>query len=203
VALAGVAIAALLALWWQSSSAPSTPWQSALAEPVARAPVQPPAPVLAPAPPAAPVTVLPEVLSASPPQPSAIEAELPAPAQPLSAASTSTQTVQPAPAVKAAGPRAAAAKPRKNVAKPVVSAPVATAAPVAPTAKGTVQIAISPWGQVEVDGATVGTTPPLTRLELTQGSHTITVRNEDFPPYTRKVQVEPDQPVLLKHRFGS
>ena len=72
-----------------------------------------------------------------------------------------------------------------------------------PPAKGQVHIAISPWGQVEVDGAAVGTAPPLTRLDLPQGTHTITVRNADFPPYTQRVQVDPDRPATLKHRFGS
>jgi serine/threonine-protein kinase len=76
---------------------------------------------------------------------------------------------------------------------------VVAAPPVVP---GVVHIAISPWGQVEVDGATVGTTPPLSRLELPPGAHTITVRNEDFPPYTQRVQVDPERPVTLKHRFG-
>jgi len=70
-------------------------------------------------------------------------------------------------------------------------------------AKGAVNLAISPWGQVEVDGAAVGTAPPLTRLDLTQGTHTITVRNEDFPPFTQRVQVDAERPVTLKHRFGS
>ena len=64
-------------------------------------------------------------------------------------------------------------------------------------------IAISPWGQVEVDGTPMGTTPPLTRLELPQGMHTITVRNEDFPVHTQRVEVDPDKPVSIKHRFGS
>jgi serine/threonine-protein kinase len=78
---------------------------------------------------------------------------------------------------------------------------VAAAEPV--RAQGLVHMAISPWGQVEVDGVPAGTAPPLTRLELPQGSHSITVRNEDFPPYTQRVQVDPDRPVTLKHRFGS
>ena len=68
---------------------------------------------------------------------------------------------------------------------------------------GIVNIAISPWGQVEVDGKPVGTTPPLTRLELPQGTHTITVRNDDFPPHTQRVQVDAERPVSVKHRFGS
>jgi serine/threonine-protein kinase len=88
--------------------------------------------------------------------------------------------------------------------KPAAKAPAAAVAVAAPVlAQGVVHIAISPWGQVEVNGASVGTTPPLSRLELPQGTHTITVRNEDFPPYTQRVQVDPERPVTLKHRFGS
>jgi serine/threonine-protein kinase len=64
------------------------------------------------------------------------------------------------------------------------------------------QLAITPWGQVEVDGAPAGTTPPLTRLSLAEGRHTITVRNEDSPPYTITVQVEAGKPVTVRHRFG-
>jgi serine/threonine-protein kinase len=93
------------------------------------------------------------------------------------------------------------AKARKPTAKTVPIAPAAVVAPV--LAQGLVHIAISPWGQVEVNGAPAGTAPPLTRLELPQGTHTITIRNEDFPPYTQRVQVDPERPVTLKHRFGS
>jgi eukaryotic-like serine/threonine-protein kinase len=68
---------------------------------------------------------------------------------------------------------------------------------------GTVQIAVSPWGHVEINGVAAGTTPPLTRLTLPEGTHTITVRNEDFPPYTTTLEVKADKPVTLRHRFGS
>ena len=69
-------------------------------------------------------------------------------------------------------------------------------------ANGSLQLAISPWGQVEVNGQPAGTTPPLTRLNLPEGTHTITVRNEDFPPLTITVQVSADKPVTVRHRFG-
>ena len=78
----------------------------------------------------------------------------------------------------------------------------ASAAPAAPVT-GSVQLAISPWGQVEVNGQAAGTTPPLTRLTLSEGTHSITVRNEDFPPYTATVQVVADKPVVVRHRFGN
>lgn len=77
------------------------------------------------------------------------------------------------------------------------------AAAVAPLAQGLVQIAVSPWGQVEVDGQPAGTAPPLTQLTLSEGTHTVTVRNADFPPHTTTVQVHPDRPVVVRHRFGS
>jgi hypothetical protein len=131
-----------------------------------------------------------------------VTAETPPAAEgPVTAAPT---TPEPPPAVaplpNKAPPAAAAPKPRKPVVRPAAATPVAAAPVLAP---GVVNIAISPWGQVEVDGKPAGTTPPLSRLELPSGTHTITVRNEDFPPYTQRVQVDPDKPVTLKHRFGS
>jgi serine/threonine-protein kinase len=101
---------------------------------------------------------------------------------------------------KAPEPARPAPTTRKRPAKTAAPVPEPAEAPV--PAKGLVQIAVSPWGQVEVDGAAAGTTPPLTRLELPQGTHTITVRNEDFAPYTLRVQVDPERPVIVKHRFG-
>ena len=68
--------------------------------------------------------------------------------------------------------------------------------------EGVVQLAISPWGQVEVDGKPMGTSPPLSRLTLASGNHTITVRNTDFPAYTQTVTVDGESPVTLRHRFG-
>ena len=74
--------------------------------------------------------------------------------------------------------------------------------PAAP-ATGTVRIAISPWGLVEVDGAPSGAAPPLTELTLAEGRHQIVVRNGDFPPYVASVNVVAGQPVTLRHKFGS
>jgi serine/threonine-protein kinase len=66
-----------------------------------------------------------------------------------------------------------------------------------------VTIAVSPWGQVEVDGKPAGTTPPLARLQLPVGTHQIVVRNDDFPAYSTSITVTEDKPVVLRHRFGS
>ena len=78
----------------------------------------------------------------------------------------------------------------------------AASALVAP-ATGTVKIAISPWGQVEVDGSPSGAAPPLTELTLTAGRHQIVVRNGDFAPYVTSVNVSGGQVVSLRYKFGS
>lgn len=67
---------------------------------------------------------------------------------------------------------------------------------------GLVQIAVSPWGQVEVDGMPAGTSPPLNQLTLAEGRHTLVLRNDAFAPHTVVVQVVPGQTVNVRHRFG-
>jgi serine/threonine protein kinase len=75
--------------------------------------------------------------------------------------------------------------------------------PVAAPATGVVQLAVSPWGQIEIDGKNAGVTPPLSQLTLSVGEHVITVRNEDFTPHTVTVRISADKPVTVRHRFGS
>ncbi|PPE66878.1 serine/threonine-protein kinase [Caldimonas caldifontis] len=89
-------------------------------------------------------------------------------------------------------------------AAPVRPAPrSAVAAAGATLATGEVVLAISPWGQVEVNGAPAGIAPPLNRLTLTEGRHTITIRNDEFPPHRVTITVTPGQPVTVRHKFGS
>jgi eukaryotic-like serine/threonine-protein kinase len=102
-------------------------------------------------------------------------------------------------------PRPRAGQPSASLrhSSPVQSRARDAAPRVVPAAvQGTVQLAISPWGEVEVNGTPAGTTPPLTRLALPEGTHTLTVRNADAPPYSTTVQVRADTPVTVRHRFG-
>lgn len=78
----------------------------------------------------------------------------------------------------------------------------ARAAAAAPAA-GVIRLAVSPWGQVEVDGTPVGTAPPLNEITLSEGRHQLTIRNADFPPYSASINVTAGQPLTIKHRFGS
>ena len=79
---------------------------------------------------------------------------------------------------------------------------LAAAAPLA-LATGTVRIAISPWGQVEVDGVASGAAPPLTELTLAEGRHQIVVRNGEFAPFAASINVVAGQILSLRHKFGS
>jgi serine/threonine-protein kinase len=104
------------------------------------------------------------------------------------------------PARTKAAPQRSASTPRpRNDAGASAREPRPAAATVA---TGSLQLAISPWGTIEVDGTPAGTTPPLARLALPEGTHTVTVRNADFPPYTTTVQVSADRPVTVRHRFA-
>jgi eukaryotic-like serine/threonine-protein kinase len=119
----------------------------------------------------------------------------PAVAEPSAAVAPNkaTSNTAAAPAVRAK-PASAPPAPRDVRNTTVNSAPV--------LANGTLQLAISPWGNVEIDGTAAGTTPPLTRLTLSEGNHTITVRNADFAPFSTTVHVSADKPVTVRHRFG-
>ena len=113
--------------------------------------------------------------------------------------STATAAPDAPKAAPAVVSKAEAARRRKAMAVATVTEGVPISAVLA---EGVVQLAVSPWGQVEVDGKPMGTSPPLTRLTLSSGNHTITVRNTDFPAYTTTVTVDGESPVTLRHRFG-
>jgi len=65
-----------------------------------------------------------------------------------------------------------------------------------------VHLAISPWGEVLVDGKTVGISPPLSRLELAPGAHRVEIKNRELYPYLQTVRLQPSQTLKLKHKFS-
>ncbi len=74
-------------------------------------------------------------------------------------------------------------------------------APVLPPRDGNVTLAISPWGEVSVDGTARGVSPPLTQLSLPPGVHTIEVRNGAAAPFVARVEVRSGETLGLQHRF--
>ena len=78
---------------------------------------------------------------------------------------------------------------------------LAGAAAAAPLATGVLRIAVSPWGEVEVDGKAAGTSPPLNELNLPEGAHQIVIRNADLPAHSVQVNVTAGQATTVKHKF--
>jgi hypothetical protein len=65
----------------------------------------------------------------------------------------------------------------------------------------TLVLDIRPSGEVFVDGAGKGTAPPLTRLSVPPGRHTIEVRNGRMKPVHMEVQLQPGEELQVKHVF--
>jgi class 3 adenylate cyclase len=79
------------------------------------------------------------------------------------------------------------------------AAPPTPKAAAGPTAL--ITFAVSPWGEVVVDGKRAGVSPPMTELELTPGAHRIEIRNGDFKPYLETLELEANQTIRIKHKF--
>ena len=191
-AAAGLGALAIGGMMWVTSAAR----RAAPAEPIPAVAQPPTAGVAAP------------VEPASTPAPAASEA---VPQSGALAAPASTASIGAAPAAGpataslktvAAAPKAETAKEKRvrEAREREASKPVAPIVP-APVAVGLLRIAVSPWGNIEVDGKPVGTSPPLTELSLSAGRHQIVIRNSDLPAHSTVVNVTADQPVTLKHKF--
>jgi class 3 adenylate cyclase len=133
------------------------------------------------------------------PAPKVAGAPAAAPAQaPAAAPKAAPEAVKKAPVEKRL-----VAKVEKKAPKPVVvaAAPSAPPAPAAPAAPARIELAVSPFGEIFVDGRSRGFSPPLTALEISPGSHTIEIRNSTFPAHVQKVEIKPGDAVKIRHRF--
>jgi class 3 adenylate cyclase len=132
-----------------------------------------------PTPASAPQAVAPVVENAAPVQKPAVPQDKAAPT-----------AEKPAPAPKKQIVASADKKPEKaKAAKPAAGGPAK------------LELLISPWGEVVVDGKSRGISPPLKVVELSPGSHTVEIRNSTFPAHVQKVQVKPGEAVRIRHRF--
>ncbi len=76
-----------------------------------------------------------------------------------------------------------------------------SASTAVPVRDGTVNLAVTPWGEVFVDGVARGVSPPLTQLSLSPGAHTIEIRNSSAPPLSVRVELRSGEAISLQHRF--
>jgi len=64
-----------------------------------------------------------------------------------------------------------------------------------------VALAIEPWGEVVIDGVHRGRTPPLGRIEVPPGKHTIEIRHLLQPPVTLQMELAAGEEVAVRHSF--
>jgi serine/threonine-protein kinase len=69
------------------------------------------------------------------------------------------------------------------------------------TAAPLVTLAISPWGEVYVDGEKRGVSPPLRTVKVTPGQHKIEIRNTGFPTRIETIDAGPGSKIAIKHKF--
>jgi serine/threonine protein kinase len=109
--------------------------------------------------------------------------------------------VEPEP--KIAVTRSTSADDRTGEKAPVVLAPPATEKSSQDASKGqsTLSFAISPWGEIYVDGEKVGVSPPLMELTVPAGKHRIEIRNLNFEPYSETMYLASGSARKIKHKF--
>jgi serine/threonine protein kinase len=182
LALLLVAVPVGLAVFWYYSPGASEP--RTLASRVQETPAAAPAPSPSPA----PAPAAPEPLPV-PPQPLAAEPSPPAPAESL-------------PAREPEQPARTAAAPAKAVPPPTVQRTASTSkSQPAGTAKLT--IAVSPRGELYIDGEHYGTTPPVTTLDLEPGMYRIEIRSGSRKPYLTYMAVQAGEQRRIRHDFSA
>lgn len=67
---------------------------------------------------------------------------------------------------------------------------------------GVIQLEISPEGEVFVDGQLKGKSPPLTRVAVSPGVHTIEVQNGSYAPLRLELNLKPGEELKVAHSFG-
>jgi len=78
---------------------------------------------------------------------------------------------------------------------------VAQKAPVPEKPLHRVALAVTPWGEVYVNGRKIGVSPPMTELKLAPGKYTVEIRNTTFEPYRESIDVQNATNIKIKHRF--
>ncbi len=154
-----------------------------------------------------PVTAAkPDVMVAAP------KAEPVAPAPPsispaAPAAPLETKAVDPAAVAGNAAPAAVRATAAPAPAGAPAEAKNAKAEAVKPDAAkstltlGTVFLNIDPWGEVFINGKSIGTSPPVKQHKLAPGKYKLEVRNTSFTPYVSNIEVKAKEDLRIKHKF--
>ncbi len=93
-----------------------------------------------------------------------------------------------------------AAKPLAKADAPKVD-PVKAEPPKVVVAQGSISFSIQPWGEVLINGKSIGTSPPIKLHKLVPGKYKVEVRNSTFTPLVTTVEVKPKEELTIRHQF--
>jgi hypothetical protein len=60
---------------------------------------------------------------------------------------------------------------------------------------------IDPWGEVFINGKSIGTSPPVKQHKLAPGKYKLEVRNTSFTPLVTSIEVKAKEDLRIKHKF--
>lgn len=98
-------------------------------------------------------------------------------------------------------PAAAGSGPAQEV--PRATQPTANVPEQQPGGTATLIVAVSPQGEIYIDGKHYGTTPPITTLDLEPGMHRIEVRSGSRKPYLTYMTVQAGDVRRIRHDFDA
>jgi class 3 adenylate cyclase len=68
-------------------------------------------------------------------------------------------------------------------------------------AQGSISFAIAPWGEILVNGKSIGLSPPVKQHKLAPGKYKIEVRNSNLTPFITSVDVKAKEDLTVRYQF--
>ncbi|NJR71711.1 MAG: PEGA domain-containing protein [Gammaproteobacteria bacterium] len=90
---------------------------------------------------------------------------------------------------------------KADAAKPDATKVDSTKAGNAANAQGTISFAVSPWGEVLINGKSIGTSPPVKQHKIAPGKYNVEVRNSTLTPFITTIDVKAKEDVTIRHQF--
>ena len=67
--------------------------------------------------------------------------------------------------------------------------------------QGVVNFSIQPWGNVFINGKSIGASPPMKQTRLAPGKYKIEIKNTTFPPFVTNIEIKSKEEMGIKHKF--
>jgi class 3 adenylate cyclase len=150
------------------------------------------------------------------PKPAAPPAPVPEPVKPVETKTTESKQLEPTPSAAVIPPPAPPSDTPRDAMRDVKkegekAARDKAAAEARGETKGdsskpamppaTLVFAISPWGEIFVNGKSRGVSPPQKSLKLEPGKYKIEVRNTTFAPHTENLDLKSRDELTVRHKF--